>query len=79
MGAVCADVVRVTRLELVRHKTHAPQTCLSANSSTLARGFAARDIVTSSCLYVNARITNFAVINSCHRNKNAFGKPECAP
>ena len=29
-------VVRVTGLEPVRHSTHAPQTCLSANSSTLA-------------------------------------------
>ena len=28
--------VRVTGLEPVRHATHAPQTCLSANSSTLA-------------------------------------------
>ena len=29
-------MVRETRLELVRHTTHAPQTCLSANSSTRA-------------------------------------------
>ena len=29
-------MVRVTGLEPVRHSTHAPQTCLSANSSTLA-------------------------------------------
>ena len=32
----CSDVVRVTGLEPVRHETHAPQTCLSASSSTLA-------------------------------------------
>ena len=30
-------MVRVTGLEPVRHATHAPQTCLSANSSTTAR------------------------------------------
>ena len=30
------NLVRVTGLEPVRRKTHAPQTCLSANSSTLA-------------------------------------------
>ena len=30
------DLVRVTGLEPVRHVTHAPQTCLSASSSTLA-------------------------------------------
>ena len=30
------DLVRVTGLEPVRRKTHAPQTCLSAYSSTLA-------------------------------------------
>ena len=29
-------MVRVTGLEPVRRETHAPQTCLSANSSTLA-------------------------------------------
>ncbi len=29
-------MVRVTGLEPVRHATHAPQTCLSASSSTLA-------------------------------------------
>ena len=32
----CLPVVRVTGLEPVRHTTHAPQTCLSASSSTLA-------------------------------------------
>ena len=32
-------LVRVTGLEPVRHATHAPQTCLSANSSTLANLF----------------------------------------
>ena len=31
-----SSLVRVTGLEPVRHSTHAPQTCLSANSSTLA-------------------------------------------
>ena len=30
------ELVRVTGLEPVRRKTHAPQTCLSAYSSTLA-------------------------------------------
>ena len=32
-----SPLVRETGLEPVRHKTHAPQTCLSASSSTLAR------------------------------------------
>ncbi len=35
-SVVHSDVVRVTGLEPVRHETHAPQTCLSASSSTLA-------------------------------------------
>ena len=36
--AICKvlGLVRETGLEPVRHKTHAPQTCLSADSSTLA-------------------------------------------
>ena len=37
------DVVRETGLEPVRHTTHAPQTCLSANSST--RAFQAARII----------------------------------
>ena len=37
------DVVRETGLEPVRHTTHAPQTCLSANSST--RAYQAANII----------------------------------
>ena len=35
-GSDYIGLVRVTGLEPVRHTTHAPQTCLSASSSTLA-------------------------------------------
>ena len=35
-GSDSPDMVRQMRLELTRHKTHAPQTCLSADSSTAA-------------------------------------------
>ena len=41
-------MVRVTGLEPVRRLTHAPQTCLSACSSTLANN---RDII-SLCIYL---------------------------
>ena len=34
------DLVREMRLELTRHTTHAPQTCLSTYSSTLANAIA---------------------------------------
>ena len=33
---LCGHALRVTGLEPVRRETHAPQTCLSASSSTLA-------------------------------------------
>ena len=38
---VCSDVVRERRLELPRRLSHAPQTCLSTCSSTLADRFRA--------------------------------------
>ena len=36
LAVAVTHLVRVTGLEPVRRATHAPQTCLSANSSTLA-------------------------------------------
>ena len=34
--SLCSDMVRVMRLERTRRLSHAPQTCLSTYSSTLA-------------------------------------------
>ena len=46
-------MVRETGLEPVRHTTHAPQTCLSANSST--RAFTTYAIITSAKLFCQAK------------------------
>ena len=47
------DLVRETGLEPVRHTTHAPQTCLSANSST--RAFTTYAIIPSAKLFCQVK------------------------
>ena len=48
------DMVRVTGLEPVRRSTHAPQTCLSAYSSTLANTIFSRCLTTPN-YYITCR------------------------
>ena len=54
-SGLCSDVVRERRLELPRLLSHAPQTCLSTGSSTLAAGilFYASIIITAYTGFVN--------------------------
>ena len=67
------DVVRETGLEPVRHTTHAPQTCLSASSSTLAFlvsvVYYSKGRVSCQVLFIYKKVRHITVIPCCTMEK----------